>query len=190
MKATPTRIPDIVLIEPKVFGDDRGSSSKVSTGAPSVKRPGSMSISCRTTISKSAPTSCAACIISWRHRRSKLVRVTQGEFLTWRSISGARQLWSVGGRNPVGGEQETAVDSRRAGAWFRRALERRVPHKTTDYYAGSMALHRLERSRSGHRLADRRATLLSAKDAAGAAFRGPVSVMAVGPNDASGVQPL
>ncbi len=24
MKATPTRIPDVLLIEPKVFGDDRG----------------------------------------------------------------------------------------------------------------------------------------------------------------------
>ena len=24
MKATPTRIPDVLLIEPKIFGDDRG----------------------------------------------------------------------------------------------------------------------------------------------------------------------
>jgi dTDP-4-dehydrorhamnose 3,5-epimerase-like enzyme len=38
MKATPQAIPEVILFEPKVFGDDRGFSSRAST-TPASKKP-------------------------------------------------------------------------------------------------------------------------------------------------------
>ena len=42
MKAIPTAIPDVMVIEPKVFGDERGFFSKASTSAHSMKPLGWM----------------------------------------------------------------------------------------------------------------------------------------------------
>jgi dTDP-4-dehydrorhamnose 3,5-epimerase len=173
MKATPTRIPDVLLIEPKVFGDDRGFFFEVSTGAPSMATGLNVDF-VQDNHSKSLATSCAACIISWRSRRASWCASRRARCLTWRSISArARRLTVSGWARSVGGEQETTVDSRRAGAWFRRALETaEFLYKTTDYYAPQ---HERCIAWNDPDLAIawpiEGQPLLSAKDAAGIAFR-------------------
>ncbi|MEZ5718439.1 MAG: dTDP-4-dehydrorhamnose 3,5-epimerase family protein [Burkholderiaceae bacterium] len=79
MQATRLAIPDVMLIEPKVFGDTRGFFSRVSTSAPSTTPRAPATSLCRTTTA-AAPRGCCARLhfqVSPK-AQGKLVRVLRG----------------------------------------------------------------------------------------------------------------
>ena len=69
MKVTPLAIPDVLLIEPKVFGDDRGFFTKASTKKLLKTRRVLMCNSFRIITQKVPRTSCVDCITSCRPKR-------------------------------------------------------------------------------------------------------------------------
>ncbi len=81
MHATRLAIPDVILLEPKVFGDDRGFFMETLQPARLRDRHRLAPTSCRTTIHARSEACCAACTTRSSSRRAKLVRVARGEVL-------------------------------------------------------------------------------------------------------------
>ena len=79
MKVTPTRIPDVLLIEPKVFGDDRGFFFE-SFNQKAFKEATGLNVSfVQDNHSKSAKNVLRGLHYQIEQPQGKLVRVTQGE---------------------------------------------------------------------------------------------------------------
>lgn len=69
MQVTATIIPDVLVVEPKVFGDARGFSLKVLTPKLSSKPLASSVNLCRTTTRNLLGTFCVDCITRFRIRK-------------------------------------------------------------------------------------------------------------------------
>ena len=79
MKVTPTRIPDVLLIEPKVFGDDRGFFFE-SYNQKAFQEATGLNVSfVQDNHSKSAKNVLRGLHYQIKQPQGKLVRVTQGE---------------------------------------------------------------------------------------------------------------
>lgn len=91
MKVSRTEIPDVCLIEPRVFGDARGffyeSFNQRRLPKLRVSRPNS----CRTTIPAPPAVCCAACITKFSNPRENWCAWCRARYLTWRSIFAARR---------------------------------------------------------------------------------------------------
>ena len=79
MKATPTRIPDVLLIEPKVFGDDRGFFFESFNRRAFHEATGLNVDFVQDNHSKSARNVLRGLHYQLAQPQGKLVRVTQGE---------------------------------------------------------------------------------------------------------------
>ena len=62
MKVTPTELPEVLLLEPKVYGDERGFFFESYNRRARSPRQGSMPSSCRTITRAPRGACCAACI--------------------------------------------------------------------------------------------------------------------------------
>ena len=175
MKATPTRIPDVLLIEPKVFGDDRGFFFESFNRRAFHEATGLDVDFVQDNHSKSARNVLRGLHYQLAQPQGKLVRVTQGEVFDvavdirhgsptygqWAgeilSAENKKQLWI-----PAGLAHGFVVLSETA----------EFLYKTTDYYAPQ---HERCIAWNDPDLAIawpiEGQPLLSAKDAAGAAFR-------------------
>ena len=89
VKVVRTDLPEVLLLEPRVYQDERGFSWRATTSAPSAMRPASTSTSCRTTSPFPCATCCAAALPGAPAAR-KLVHVWRGKSSTWRSICGSQ----------------------------------------------------------------------------------------------------
>ena len=79
MQATRLAIPDIVLFEPRVFGDDRGFFMESFNQHVFQQLTRLDATFVRTTTAKAREACCGACTTSWRRRLgNKLVRVVRG----------------------------------------------------------------------------------------------------------------
>ena len=175
MKSTPTRIPDVLLIEPKVFGDDRGFFFESFNRRAFHEATGLNVDFVQDNHSKSARNVLRGLHYQLAQPQGKLVRVTQGEvfdvavdirkgsptFGQWvgeiLSAENKKQLWI-----PAGLAHGFVVLSETA----------EFLYKTTDYYAPQ---HERCIAWNDPDLAIawpiEGQPLLSAKDAAGIAFR-------------------
>ena len=175
MKATPTRIPDVLLIEPKVFGDDRGFFFESFNRRAFHEATGLNVDFVQDNHSKSARNVLRGLHYQLAQPQGKLVRVTQGEVFDVAvdirhgsptygqrvgeilSAENKKQLWI-----PAGLAHGFVVLSETA----------EFLYKTTDYYAPQ---HERCIAWNDPDLAIawpiQGQPLLSAKDAAGAAFR-------------------
>ena len=175
MKATPTRIPDVLLIEPKVFGDDRGFFFESFNRRAFHEATGLDVDFVQDNHSKSARNVLRGLHYQLAQPQGKLVRVTQGEVFDvavdirhgsptygqWAgeilSAENKKQLWI-----PAGLAHGFVVLSETA----------EFLYKTTDYYAPQ---HERCIAWNDPDLAIawpiEGQPLLSAKDATGAAFR-------------------
>jgi dTDP-4-dehydrorhamnose 3,5-epimerase len=79
MEFEPTRLPEVVLIKPRVFGDARGFFFETWQEAKIRGAPASAPTSCRTITAIRLGIRCAACIFRFKQPQGKLVRVTRGE---------------------------------------------------------------------------------------------------------------
>ncbi len=70
MNVIETALPGVLIMEPKVFGDERGFFTRVSTPRHSRKRPGSSASSFRTTIHGRSKACCVACTTNWKTPRA------------------------------------------------------------------------------------------------------------------------
>ncbi len=139
MKVIATRLPDVLVIEPKVFGDDRGFSTKASMPGRLPKRPAAPCSSSRTTI-HAPPGACCGPALSDRTGPGKTrarhggevldvavdIRRSSPTFGQWTSVrlsaQNHRQMWV-----PPGFAHGFVVLSESADFLY----------KTTDYYAPS-----------------------------------------------------
>lgn len=79
MKATPLAIPEIILIEPKVFGDERGFFFERFNQAQFEQAIGKPLQFVQDNHSRAPKTCCAACTTSFGSPKANVVHVVQGE---------------------------------------------------------------------------------------------------------------
>jgi len=104
MNFIPTEIPDVTLIEPRVFGDERGFFMETFQ-QEKFKSAGIDHQFVQDNHSRSIRGTLRGLHYQIRHTQGKLVRVVLGE-------------WKMGGMQPVCGKQAYALDS----AWIRACL--------------------------------------------------------------------
>ncbi len=175
MKATPTRIPDVLLIEPKVFGDDRGFFFESFNRRAFHEATGLNVDFVQDNHSKSARNVLRGLHYQLAQPQGKLVRVTQGEVfdvaVDIRKGSSTYGQW-VGEILSAENKKQLWIPAGLAHGFVVLSETAEFLYKTTDYYAPQ---HERCIAWNDPDLAiawpiDGQ-PLLSAKDAAGAAFR-------------------
>ena len=175
MKATPTRIPDVLLIEPKVFGDDRGFFFESFNRCTFHEATGINVDFVQDNHSKSARNVLRGLHYQLAQPQGKLVRVTQGEVfdvaVDIRKGSSTYGQW-VGEILSAENKKQLWIPAGLAHGFVVLSETAEFLYKTTDYYAPQ---HERCIAWNDPDLAiawpiDGQ-PLLSAKDAAGAAFR-------------------
>ncbi|MCC4115370.1 dTDP-4-dehydrorhamnose 3,5-epimerase [Aromatoleum toluclasticum] len=138
MNVVPTRIPDVLLIEPKVFGDDRGFffesfNAKVFEQATGLKRD-----FVQDNHSKSSRNVLRGLHYQIRQPQGKLVRVVQGEVfdvaVDLRRSSNTFGKW-VGVRLSAENKRQFWVPEGFAHGFLVLSETAEFVYKTTDYYA-------------------------------------------------------
>lgn len=175
MKATPTRIPDVLLIEPKVFGDDRGFFFESFNRRAFHEATGLNVDFVQDNHSKSARNVLRGLHYQLAQPQGKLVRVTQGEVfdvaVDIRKGSPTYGQW-VGEILSAENKKQLWIPAGLAHGFVVLSETAEFLYKTTDYYA---PLHERCIAWNDPDLAIawpiEGPPLLSAKDAAGAAFR-------------------
>ncbi len=160
MNAVPLAIPDVVLFEPRVFGDERGFFFESFHQRRFEDAIGREVRFVQDNHSKSAARVLRGLHYQLHQPQGKLIRVIAGQRVRRRRRypPGLAQLRPVGRRSPQRGEQEAAVGAGRVRPRLPGALRvGRMPlqeHRLLR--ARTRALHCLERSGAGDRLAARR----------------------------------
>jgi len=175
MKATPTRIPDVLLIEPKVFGDDRGFFFESFNRCTFHEATGLNVDFVQDNHSKSARNVLRGLHYQLAQPQGKLVRVTQGEVfdvaVDIRKGSSTYGQW-VGEILSAENKKQLWIPAGLAHGFVVLSETAEFLYKTTDYYATQ---HERCIAWNDPDLAIawpiEGQPLLSAKDAAGAAFR-------------------
>lgn len=175
MKATPTRIPDVLVIEPKVFGDDRGFFLESFNRRAFHEATGLNVDFVQDNHSKSARNVLRGLHYQLAQPQGKLVRVTQGEVfdvaVDIRKGSPTYGQW-VGEILSAENKKQLWIPAGLAHGFVVLSETAEFLYKTTDYYA---PLHERCIAWNDPDLAIawpiEGPPLLSAKDAAGAAFR-------------------
>ena len=175
MKATPTRIPDVLLIEPKVFGDERGFFFESFNRRAFHEATGINVDFVQDNHSKSARNVLRGLHYQLAQPQGKLVRVTQGEVfdvaVDIRKGSPTYGQW-VGEILSAENKKQLWIPAGLAHGFVVLAETAEFLYKTTDYYAPQ---HERCIAWNDPDLAIawpiEGQPLLSAKDAAGAAFR-------------------
>ena len=175
MKATPTRIPDVLLIEPKIFGDDRGFFFESFNRRAFHEATGINVDFVQDNHSKSARNVLRGLHYQLAQPQGKLVRVTQGEVfdvaVDIRKGSSTYGQW-VGEILSAENKKQLWIPAGLAHGFVVLSETAEFLYKTTDYYAPQ---HERCIAWNDPDLAidwpiDGQ-PLLSAKDAVGAAFR-------------------
>ena len=175
MKVTPCAIPDVLLIEPKVFGDDRGFFYESFNQRDFQKITGLDLKFVQDNHSKSAKGVLRGLHYQVQQPQGKLVRVVAGEVfdvaVDIRVGSPTYGQW-VGEVLSADNKRELWVPPGLAHGFLVLTDSAEFLYKTTDYYA---PVHERAIAWNDPTLAidwplDGKAPLLSAKDAAGAAF--------------------
>ncbi len=140
MSAIPTAIPDVLLLEPKVFGDARGFFFESYNRREFREATGIDAEFVQDNHSRIARrTCCAACTTRSRSRRASWCAWSRARSSTWRWTCAARSptfgQW-VGG-DALGREQAHALGAGRVRPRLSRAVRAIAEflYKTTDYYA-------------------------------------------------------
>jgi dTDP-4-dehydrorhamnose 3,5-epimerase len=175
MKATPTRIPDVLLIEPKVFGDDRGFFYESFNRRAFHEATGLDVDFVQDNHSKSARNVLRGLHYQLAQPQGKLVRVTQGEVfdvaVDIRKGSPTYGQW-VGEILSAENKKQLWIPAGLAHGFVVLSETAEFLYKTTDYYAPQ---HERCIAWNDPDLAIawpiEGQPLLSAKDAAGIAFR-------------------
>lgn len=175
MKATPTRIPDVLLIEPKIFGDDRGFFFESFNRRAFHEATGINVDFVQDNHSKSARNVLRGLHYQLAQPQGKLVRVTQGEVfdvaVDIRKGSSTYGQW-VGEILSAENKKQLWIPAGLAHGFVVLSETAEFLYKTTDYYAPQ---HERCIAWNDPDLAIawpiEGQPLLSAKDAAGAAFR-------------------
>ena len=175
MKATPTRIPDVLLIEPKVFGDERGFFFESFNRRAFHEATGLNVDFVQDNHSKSARNVLRGLHYQLAQPQGKLVRVTQGEVfdvaVDIRKGSPTYGQW-VGEILSAENKKQLWIPAGLAHGFVVLSETAEFLYKTTDYYAPQ---HERCIAWNDPDLAIawpiEGPPLLSAKDAAGAAFR-------------------
>ena len=175
MKATPTRIPDVLVIEPKVFGDDRGFFFESFNRRAFHEATGLNVDFVQDNHSKSARNVLRGLHYQLAQAQGKLVRVTQGEVfdvaVDIRKGSSTYGQW-VGEILSAENKKQLWIPAGLAHGFVVLSETAEFLYKTTDYYAPQ---HERCIAWNDPDLAIawpiEGQPLLSAKDAAGAAFR-------------------
>jgi len=175
MKATPTRIPDVLLIEPKVFGDDRGFFLESFNRRAFHEATGLNVDFVQDNHSKSARNVLRGLHYQLAQPQGKLVRVTQGEVfdvaVDIRKGSPTYGQW-VGEILSAENKKQLWIPAGLAHGFVVLSETAEFLYKTTDYYAPQ---HERCIAWNDPDLAIawpiEGQPLLSAKDAAGIAFR-------------------
>ena len=138
MKATPLAIPDVILLEPKVFGDDRGfffESFNQAKFEAAIGRPISF---VQDNHSRSAKNVLRGLHYQIRQPQGKLVRVVQGEVfdvaVDIRQSSPTFGQW-VGETLSAGNKRQMWVPAGFAHGFVVLSDTAEFLYKTTDYYA-------------------------------------------------------
>ena len=84
MKATETTLPGVFVIEPAVFGDDRGFFMESFNAAKFSELTGADAAFVQDNHSRSSANVLRGIHYQIEHAQGKLVRVTEGADLTWR----------------------------------------------------------------------------------------------------------
>ena len=175
MKATPTRIPDVLLIEPKIFGDDRGFFFESFNRRAFHEATGINVDFVQDNHSKSARNVLRGLHYQLAQPQGKLVRVTQGEVfdvaVDIRKGSPTYGQW-VGEILSAENKKQLWIPAGLAHGFVVLSETAEFLYKTTDYYAPQ---HERCIAWNDPDLAIawpiEGQPLLSAKDAAGIAFR-------------------
>ena len=175
MKATPTRIPDVLVIEPKVFGDDRGFFFESFNRRAFHEATGLNVDFVQDNHSKSAHNVLRGLHYQVEQPQGKLVRVTQGEVfdvaVDIRKGSPTYGQW-VGEILSAENKKQLWIPAGLAHGFVVLSETAEFLYKTTDYYAPQ---HERCIAWNDPDLAIawpiEGQPLLSAKDAAGIAFR-------------------
>ena len=175
MKATPTRIPDVLLIEPKIFGDDRGFFFESFNRRAFHEATGINVDFVQDNHSKSARNVLRGLHYQLAQPQGKLVRVTQGEVfdvaVDIRKGSPTYGQW-VGEILSAENKKQLWIPAGLAHGFVVLSETAEFLYKTTDYYAPQ---HERCIAWNDPDLAIawpiEGQPLLSPKDAAGAAFR-------------------
>lgn len=175
MKATPTRIPDVLVIEPKVFGDDRGFFFESFNLRAFHEATGLNVDFVQDNHSKSAHNVLRGLHYQVEQPQGKLVRVTQGEVfdvaVDIRKGSPTYGQW-VGEILSAENKKQLWIPAGLAHGFVVLSATAEFLYKTTDYYAPQ---HERCIAWNDPDLAIawpiEGQPLLSAKDATGAAFR-------------------
>ena len=175
MKATPTRIPDVLVIEPKVFGDDRGFFFESFNRRAFHEATGLNVDFVQDNHSKSARNVLRGLHYQLAQPQGKLVRVTQGEVfdvaVDIRKGSPTYGQW-VGEILSAENKKQLWIPAGLAHGFVVLSETAEFLYKTTDYYAPQ---HERCIAWNDPDLAIawpiEGQPLLSAKDATGAAFR-------------------
>ena len=176
MKVTPCAIPDVLLIEPKVFGDDRGFFYESFNEREFQKATGLDLKFVQDNHSKSAKGVLRGLHYQVQQAQGKLVRVVAGEVfdvaVDIRPNSPTYGKW-VGELLSVDNKRQLWVPPGLAHGFLVLTDSAEFLYKTTDYYA---PVHERAIAWDDPTLAIDwpllgKAPLLSAKDAAGAAFK-------------------
>ena len=175
MKATPTRIPDVLVIEPKVFGDERGFFYESYNQQAFQQATGLDATFVQDNHSKSARNVLRGLHYQLAQPQGKLVRVTQGEVfdvaVDIRKGSPTYGQW-VGEILSAENKKQLWIPAGLAHGFVVLSETAEFLYKTTDYYAPQQ-----ERCIAWNdpdlaiAWPIEGQPLLSAKDAAGAAFR-------------------
>jgi hypothetical protein len=139
--------PDVLLIEPKVFGDERGFFFESFNQQRFNEATGLDLNSCRTTTRSRAKTCCAACTTSCRpRRRASWCASSPARSSMWRSISARIRRPSANGSAKSLGDNKRQlwIPPGLAHGFLVLSESAEFLYKTTDYYApGTRALHPL-----------------------------------------------
>jgi dTDP-4-dehydrorhamnose 3,5-epimerase len=138
MKATPLAIPDVFLIEPQVFGDDRGFFFESFNHAKFEQAIGRKVQFVQDNHSKSSKGVLRGLHYQTQHPQGKLVRVTQGEVfdvaVDVRPESATYGIW-VGEILSADNKKQLWVPEGLAHGFLVLSDTAEFLYKTTDYYA-------------------------------------------------------
>jgi len=138
MKVTATSIPDVLLIEPRVFGDDRGFFFESFNKKSFEQATGVVSDFVQDNHSRSSKGVLRGLHYQMRQPQGKLVRVTQGEVLDvavdLRKSSQTFGQW-VGARLSAENKHQLWIPEGFAHGFIVLSETAEFLYKTTDYYA-------------------------------------------------------
>lgn len=100
MKVIDTLIPEVKIIEPEVFGDERGFFTKALTAGVFSSSSAATPISCKIITRSRRAACCAGCTIKSNRRRASWCESPAARFSTSRSTCAVRRPVSVAGPGP------------------------------------------------------------------------------------------